>query len=45
MVPRPPILKRPKRLNGAEQMVMFGVTFLMIITSPGFEGISLDVMV
>lgn len=44
IVPLPPTLKRPKRSKGAEQVVMFGVTFRMTITSPGFEGISLDVI-
>lgn len=42
---RPPTLKRPKRLNGREQVVMFGVTFRMTITSEGFEGMSLEVIV
>lgn len=45
IVPRPPILKRPKRLKGAEQVVMFGVTLRMTITSDGLGGISLEVIV
>lgn len=44
MVPLPPTLKRPKRANGAEQMVMFGVSLRMTITLEGSEGMSLDVM-
>ena len=43
-MPLPPILKRPKRLKGVEQMVILGVTFRITITSDGFVGMSLDVM-
>lgn len=44
IVPRPPILKRPKRLKGEEQVVILGVTLRMTITSDGLEGMSLDVI-
>ena len=44
IVPRPPTLKRPKRLKGAEQMVTLGLVLRITITSPGFGGMSLDVM-
>ena len=45
MVPRPPILRRPKRANGAEQVVMLGVTLRITITEDGSEGMSLEVIV
>ena len=45
MVPRPPAFTLPKRLNGAEQVVMLGVTLRITITSEGLGGMSLDVMV
>ena len=41
-VPLPPIFMRPNRLNGAENVVIFSVTFRITITSDGFEGINLD---
>ena len=44
MVPRLPILMRPKRKNGAEQMVMLGETWRITITLDGSEGISLEVI-
>jgi len=42
IVPRPPTLKWPKRLKGAEQVTMLGVTLRMTITSDGSDGTSLD---
>ncbi len=45
MVPLPPTLKWPKRLNGAEQTVMFGVTLRITITADGFCGINFEVIV
>lgn len=42
MVPRPPILKRPNRRKGAEQVIMLGVTLRITITLSGFWGINLE---
>lgn len=39
-MPRPPTLKRPKRANGAEQVVILGVTLRITITEDGSEGMS-----
>ena len=44
MVPRPPILNLPNRRNGAEHVVMLGVTRRITITLGGSEGMSLEVM-
>lgn len=44
MVPRPPILRRPKRRKGAEHMVMLGETCLITRTFDGSDGVSFDVM-
>ena len=44
IVPRPPMLKRPNRANGAEQVVIFGVTFRITITLAGSDGMSFEVM-
>ena len=44
-MPLPPTLNRPNRSNGAEQVMMFGVTLRITITEDGSEGMSLDVMV
>ena len=45
IVPRPPTLRYPKRLNGAEQVIIFGVMSRITIDVDGFAGMSLDVMV
>ena len=45
MVPRPPTLNRPKRLKGAEQVVMLGVTLRITITDAGSGCTSLEVIV
>ena len=39
-MPRPPIFRRPKRANGAEQVVMLGVTLRITITEDGSDGMS-----
>ena len=44
-MPRPPTLRRPKRMKGAEHVIRFGVISRMTITLEGSEGMSLDVMV
>ena len=44
MVPREPTLSLPNRRNGAEQVVMLGVTCFITITLEGSEGMSLEVM-
>ena len=44
IVPRPPILKRPKRANGAEHVMMLGVICRITITEDGSEGMSLEVI-
>lgn len=45
MVPRPPIFMRPKREKGTERVVMVrGMTSRITMTSAGFEGTSLEVM-
>ena len=44
MVPRPPTFSLPNRRNGAEHVVMLGVTWRITITLEGSEGMSLDVM-
>jgi hypothetical protein len=36
---------RPKRRKGTESVVIFGVTLRITITSEGFAGTSLDVIV
>lgn len=45
MVPRPPTLIRPNRLNGEEQVVIFGVTLRITITLDGSAGMSFEVIV
>lgn len=40
-VPRPPIFIKPKRLKGALNVVIEGVTSRMTVTLAGSEGISL----
>ena len=45
IVPLPPTLKRPKRLNGCEHVHMFGVTFRMTMTRDGSCGTSFEVIV
>ena len=45
IVPRPPTLKCPNRLKGAEQVVTLGLTLRITITEDGSDGMSLDVMV
>ena len=45
MVPRPPTLNLPNRANGAEQVVMLGVTLRITITLDRSAGMSLEVMV
>jgi hypothetical protein len=45
IVPRPPMRIRPKRRKGTESVVIFGVTLRITITSEGFAGTSLDVIV
>ena len=42
MVPRPPTRRRPNRANGAEQVVILGVTLRITITEDGSEGMSLE---
>jgi hypothetical protein len=37
--------KSPKRRKGTENVVIFGVTLRITITSEGFAGISFDVIV
>lgn len=45
IVPRPPIFMRPKREKGTERVVMVrGTTSRITITSAGFAGISLEVI-
>ncbi len=44
MVPRPPTFMRPNRQNGLDNVVMFGVTLRITITSAGLDGTSLEVM-
>lgn len=45
IVPRPPILILPKRLNGTLHVTMFGVTLRMTITSDGFAGTSFSMVI
>ena len=45
IVPRPPTWKRPKRENGRDKVVMFGVTSLITITFDGSLGTSLDAII
>lgn len=40
-----PTFIRPKRRNGVDSVVRFGESLRIIITSDGFAGMSLDVMV
>ncbi len=44
-MPRPPTLRRPKRMKGAEQVITSGVIWRITMTLDGSEGMSLDVMV
>lgn len=44
IVPRPPTLNLPKRLNGAEQVVMLGVIWRITITFDGSWGINFEVI-
>jgi hypothetical protein len=43
-VPRPPILMVPKREKGTLKVAMLGVTLRVTMTSAGFQGMSLDVI-
>lgn len=43
-VPRPPTLRVPKRANGAESVVIFGVIWRITVTADGLAGINLEVM-
>ena len=45
IVPLPPILKRPNRLKGAEQVTILDVMSRMIVEEEGLAGMSLEVMV
>jgi len=45
IVPRPPTRSWPKRRNGRDRVTMFGVTLRMTITSEGFAGTSLEVII
>lgn len=42
IVPRPPTLNLPKRVNGAEQVVMLGVIWRITITFDGSWGINFE---
>lgn len=44
IVPRPPTLNLPKRVNGAEQVVMLGVIWRITITFDGSWGINFEVI-
>lgn len=44
-MPRPPTLRRPNRMKGAEQVITSGVIWRITMTLDGSEGMSLDVMV
>ena len=44
IVPRPPTLNLPKRVNGAEQVVMLGVIWRITITLDGSWGINFEVI-
>lgn len=44
IVPRPPTLTVPNREKGTERVTMLGVTLRMTMTSAGFHGMSLEVM-
>lgn len=44
IVARPPIFILPNRKKGTERVVTFGAMSRITITSSGFEGTSLDVM-
>ena len=41
-MPRPPTFIRPKRANGAEQVVILGVTLRITITEEGSKGMSFE---
>lgn len=45
IVARPPIFIRPNRRKGTERVVTFGAMSRITITSSGFEGTSLEVMI
>lgn len=44
IVPRPPTLNLPKRLNGAEQVIRLGVIWRITITFDGSWGINFEVI-